>query len=255
MLERFKKFVSENTGFLIRLDDIAENMNWHLMERSEVLFDKFKVKPILGVIPLNQDEELLSYPKKENFWDLVRNWKKKGWNISMHGLSHVYDIDTHKKDYFKYGGKSEFFGHSLDKQTERIKKGLNKFREEQIEVKSFFAPNHTYDEKTFFALKNSGIDEVIDGYGLMPYEENNIKFIPQLFYKLIPLPFGIQTFQIHLNYLDNNSFKAFEKFIENNSHKIITYEQAISKVKKNLSYKLLRIFTEKSLKIIRYGRK
>ena len=42
---------------------------------------------------------------------------------------------------------------------------------------------------------------------------------------------------------------------KNNSHKIITYEQAISKVKRNLSYKLLRIFTEKSLKIIRYGRK
>ncbi len=83
MLERFKKFVSENTGFLIRLDDIAENMNWHLMERSEVLFDKFKVKPILGVIPLNQDEELLSYPRKENFWDLVRNRielkRLRGW--------------------------------------------------------------------------------------------------------------------------------------------------------------------------------
>ena len=34
MLERFKKFVSENTGFLIRLDDIAENMNWDLMKKS-----------------------------------------------------------------------------------------------------------------------------------------------------------------------------------------------------------------------------
>ena len=30
----------KNTGILIRLDDIAENMNWDLMEKSELLFEK-----------------------------------------------------------------------------------------------------------------------------------------------------------------------------------------------------------------------
>ena len=30
----------KNTGILIRLDDIAENMNWNLMEKSELLFEK-----------------------------------------------------------------------------------------------------------------------------------------------------------------------------------------------------------------------
>ena len=27
-----KNFISDNTGILIRIDDIAENMNWDLME-------------------------------------------------------------------------------------------------------------------------------------------------------------------------------------------------------------------------------
>ena len=67
MFSRIKNYISDNTGILIRLDDIAENMNWDLMERSEVLFDKYKIKPVLGVIPNNQDRELLSYPKKNNF--------------------------------------------------------------------------------------------------------------------------------------------------------------------------------------------
>ena len=49
---------------LIRFDDIAENMNWHFMEKSEQLFDKYEIKPVLGVIPNNQDVELRSYPKK-----------------------------------------------------------------------------------------------------------------------------------------------------------------------------------------------
>ncbi len=30
----------KNTGILIRLDDITENMNWDLMEKSELLFEK-----------------------------------------------------------------------------------------------------------------------------------------------------------------------------------------------------------------------
>ena len=65
MLKRIKKYISDNTGFLIRLDDIAENMNWDMMEHTTNLFDKFGVKPVLGVIPNNKDPELLSYPKKK----------------------------------------------------------------------------------------------------------------------------------------------------------------------------------------------
>ena len=52
------------TGFLIRLDDIAENMDWDMMERASNLFEKFHVKPILGIVPNNKDPELLNYPKK-----------------------------------------------------------------------------------------------------------------------------------------------------------------------------------------------
>ena len=74
-----KNHISDNTGFLIRLDDVAENMNWEFMEKIEILFDVFGVKPVLGVIPDNKDAELLSYPKKNlNFWNQVRLWKNKG---------------------------------------------------------------------------------------------------------------------------------------------------------------------------------
>ena len=58
MLSKIKNYIEENTGILIRLDDIAENMNWDLMEKSELLFEKYGVKPVLGVIPENKDNEL-----------------------------------------------------------------------------------------------------------------------------------------------------------------------------------------------------
>ena len=58
MFSKIKNYITENTGILIRIDDIAENMNWDLMRRSEKLFDKYDIKPVLGIIPINKDEEL-----------------------------------------------------------------------------------------------------------------------------------------------------------------------------------------------------
>ena len=31
MFSKIKNYITENTGILIRLDDISENMNWNLM--------------------------------------------------------------------------------------------------------------------------------------------------------------------------------------------------------------------------------
>ena len=187
MFNKIKKYISENTGFLIRLDDIAENMNWDMMEQASALFDKYKIKPVLGIIPNNKDPELLAYPKiKIDFWEQVRIWKNKGWEIGMHGNNHVYDKSCPKNDYLGHGGNSEFCNHSYEFQLEKIKSGLNKFKDEKINIRTFFAPNHTFDKNTLVALKNTGINEMIDGYGIMPYSENYMKFIV-VFLKVVKL--------------------------------------------------------------------
>ena len=120
MLSKIRNYILGNTGILIRLDDIAENMNWELMEKTELLFEKHGIKPVLGVIPNNKDSELLAYKRKSDFWEKVRNWKDKGWEITMHGYTHVYDKISKKNDYFNYGGGSEFCGHTLETQSSRI---------------------------------------------------------------------------------------------------------------------------------------
>ena len=252
MIKKFKNFINENTGFLIRLDDIAENMNWDMMEKATTLFDKFAIKPVLGIIPNNKDPELLTYPKINiDFWEQVRQWKKKGWEIGMHGNNHVYDKFCSKIDYLGHGGDSEFCDHSYELQLEKIKSGLNKFKNEKINIRTFFAPNHTFDENTILALKECKISEVLDGYGVMPYREKDIKFIPQLFNKIFPLPFGIQSFSIHLNYYSQEDFDNLKKFIEANYKKIISYDQAILKTTNTLPFKIIRIISRKILRIKR----
>ena len=254
MLSKIKNYVSDNTGILIRLDDITENMNWDLMEKSELLFEKYSIKPVLGVIPNNKDDEFLAFPKKNDFWNRVRDWRNKGWEIAMHGYTHIYDKMCKKSDdYFNYGGGSEFFGHSLETQMSRIKSGLKKFQDENIKIRTFFAPNQTYDKNTFIALKKCGINQVLDGYGLMPYIEDEIKFVPQLFQKVILLPFGIQSTKLHLNEWKEKDFENFEQFINKNSKKIISYDQALQKVNNNFFYKFINILSKKILRLKRIG--
>ena len=68
-----KNYISENTGILIRIDDVCENMDWELMKKLEKLFDEHSIKPVLGVIyiPCNDEtywgtESIGSYYKKGN---------------------------------------------------------------------------------------------------------------------------------------------------------------------------------------------
>ena len=68
---------------------------------------------------------------------------------------------------------------------------------------------------------------------------------------MIVFPFGIQAFQIHLNYFKQDDFDNLKQFVELNSKKIITYDQAIDKLKNTFSYKIIRVITKKILQIKR----
>ena len=85
----------------------------------------------------------------------------------------------------------------------------------------------------------------------MPYTEKNVKFIPQLFEKVVLLPFGIQSTKLHLHIWDENDYKKFENFIKINSKKIITYDQALNKINNSFLYKIIRYFMSKILKLKR----
>ena len=218
MFNSINKIFSKYTGLLIRMDDICENMNWIIMEKCELLFDKYKIKPLLGVIPANKDPELLTYPKTELFWDKVKNWKNKGWEITMHGCNHLYTQKSDKNDVFNYGGDSEFYGLEFSKQLSKIELGLS-VSKRQIKIRSFFAPNHIYDQNTLEALKKD-IKVIIDGYGLFPFYKDDLLLFLN-FFREIFLPFGIQSTQLHINYWDNKDFERFENFIVKHHNKIV----------------------------------
>ena len=84
--------------------------------------------------------------------------------------------------------------------------------------------------------------------GQLHFGENKIQ---ELIYKEIALPFGIQSTQVHLNFWKEDDFLKFEKFIIKNNKKIISFEDALKKVNKNIIYLFINWITGKSLKTIR----
>ena len=169
----------------------------------------------------------------------------------MHGCNHLYTQKSDKKDIFNYGGNSEFYGLDYFSQLKKIKNGLEEFKKRGIEIRSFFAPNHVYDKNTLLALKESNIKIIIDGYGLFPFYRDEILFIPQLFYKEIFLPLGIQSTQIHINDWDNKNYNNFETFIEKNYNKTVNLDYIISVTNPNFLQNLTNYFVEKTLKAVR----
>jgi len=248
MLKRlFKK-----KSLIFRLDDIAPNMKWEMMNKVENLFDRYQIKPIMGVIPKNEDKYLMSYPLCNfDFWEKIKNLKKRGWEIAMHGYEHLFNQDSKKKDYLGHGGGSEFVGRTYEDQFNKLSLGLEIFKKNKLDVQTFFAPNHTFDQNTIRACKDLGFKSISDGYGIAPYYENGIIFVPQLFYRLYTIPFGIQTIQLHLNFLTEKDYSNLEKFVEKNKEKTISYTEACKAVSDSLYDKNLRFLSKKILQLKR----
>ena len=82
---------------------------------------------------------------------------------------------------------------------------------------------------------------------MRPYLENEIKFIPQLFYKPFLLPFGLQTTQIHLNYWSENEFNKFSNLIHKNREKVVSYDEALKLISSNKTDKIINGIIKKLL--------
>lgn len=182
-------FFHKNKGkawYLMRLDDACPTFTKNKWEKYFEIFRKYNIKPIIAVIPRNEDNSL----KKEDmdvsqFWEMVKGWQKDGWCIALHGLNHVYI--NNERGILGLTPHSEFVGLSLEEQNKKIKEGVTIFQENGIERPSVFvAPSHSFDENTIKSLKYNGINIISDGLYTHPYEINGITYIScQLWYPQI----------------------------------------------------------------------
>jgi len=211
--------------YLIRLDDIAPHMAWDRFRRLECLFEQTGVKPLIGVIPDNQDAQLRQFPEcAGDFWAAVRVWQARGWEIAQHGFQHVYVTREH--GLMGVNGLSEFAGLPYREQLDKLARGQTLLREQGLRCETFMAPSHSFDTTTLRALKDLGFTTVTDGFAPFPYIEQGLIFLPQLLAAPRVLPLGVQTFCLHVNLMTDAEILRVEAFVARHHREFLTFSEA-----------------------------
>ena len=219
--------------YIMRLDDACEKMDVEKWNQMESILDKYGICPLVGVIPHCEDPMMARYSFNSNFWIKVDEWQKKNWTLAMHGYNHVYTTNCGGMN--PVNKRSEFAGVSLDKQKEKIRKGVEIFRTHGINPIVFFAPSHTFDENTLQALKEeSDIRIISDTPASKPYTKYGMTFIPQQSGRVRKLPFDVVTFCYHPNTMQKRHFEQLVDFLEINSEKFISFPTNMTNRKKSL---------------------
>jgi peptidoglycan/xylan/chitin deacetylase (PgdA/CDA1 family) len=199
----------------------------------EQVLDKYHVKPIVAVIPNNEDPMQQVDEHDELFWEKVKKWQAKGWEIALHGYNHVY-ISRHG-GLVPVNKKSEFAGLPYEVQEEKIKKGIEIFRQHGIDPKIWVAPLHTFDKNTLKALKkHTNIDMISDGIAINPYRRFGFTWIPVQIPFFKYYRFGLWTVCLHPGTMKEKYFDLMVDFMERNRGQIISLPE-INKVNEHVT--------------------
>ena len=223
----------------MRLDDACEKRDVDKWKRMEQLLDSYEIKPLVGVIPHCEDIMMAEYPEDADFWNRVEQWIAKGWTIALHGYNHVYG--TQHGGMNPVNRRSEFAGEPLEVQKEKIKNGVAILQKHKIDPQVFFAPSHTFDEKTLIALKEcSNIRIISDTIAVAPYTKYGFTFVPQQTGQARKLPFNTVTFCYHPNMMQENDFERLEIFLHTFKRQFIPFPTEKTKRKYSVFDKLIR---------------
>lgn len=212
-------------GLLFRLDDIAPGLKKDNLAELETLFDKYNIKPLIGVVPDNKDDNLVvDEYLEEEFWSNVKRLQDKGWVITLHGYNHVYT--TEESGLLQANPFSEFAGVSYEKQAEMLKSGKEILKQHGLMVKGFMAPGHTFDMNTLKALKENGFEFVTDGYTDYAYVREGLKFVPCTTDEATVVT-KLDTMCIHLNNWKKANFDRLNEFLKDNSDALASWTEVL----------------------------
>ena len=220
----------------IRMDDITPDMDWAKFLRFKELCDLYQVKPLIGVVPANQDTMLHIEKPRTDYWEYLHTLQSEGWCIAQHGYTHIYN--THKKGCFPLNALSEYAGNSYEDQYASLEKGQKILKEHEIHTDIFMAPAHSYDYNTLKALKKLGFTKITDGFGRQPYQWQGLTFYPISFKQSNSLKQekGYTTFGVHANTMTAQDFVRYEQMFTQHKDKFISYTEYLQAdtVKRNM---------------------
>lgn len=217
--------------YIIRLDDASEHWNKNNWHRIHDLLEEYNIKPIVAIIPLNRDNELMRFPDDSLYEETIKMWIHNGWTPAMHGCSHV--ARQQSAGMYPVHNISEFAGCSISTQRQLIRDGYRKMLEIGIKPLIFVAPFHTFDRNTLTVLKEeTDISIINDTVARDIYYKDCFYFIPQQSGTVRSLKLPIVTFCYHPNVMNDESFSKLERFIRRHRSEFISFDSIELKKRK-----------------------
>ncbi len=209
----------------IRMDDITPDMDWEKFDRFRAMMEKYHVKPLIGIVPDNQDPNLSRDPEREDFWEQMKALQEQGWILAMHGCHHIYT--TQKGGLFPLNCFSEFAGVPYEEQLRMVREGKRILEEHGIATDFFMAPAHSYDDNTLKALQAEGFTRMTDGFGQRPYLYRGMTFYPISFRmeRTLQQKEGASTLVVHANTMTEKDFAKYEQIFQ--TQELLPYPEYI----------------------------
>lgn len=212
--------------YIVRVDDVCPTMNWDVWDRVERVFVDNDVRPILAVVPDNHDPDLVVAPAHPAFWDRVRGWRDRGWEVAMHGYEHRYVTDD--GGLLRLKPRSEFAGLSRDEQLAKLDASRAAFAAQGLAPRTWVAPGHSFDATTVALLPEVGISVISDGHALLPFRDSaGLVWIPQQTERFLPAPAGLWTVCVHLNRWTHDRIDAFAADVASHRNAMTDVDTAI----------------------------
>lgn len=196
--------------YLIRLDDACSTMNAERWQRIEAILEEAGVRPIVAVVPDNQDPFLKVDPEDAAFWETVRAWQRKNWTIAMHGYQHTFHSINRRRLVLPFYDRSEFAGLPEAEQAQKIRASWELFSAQGVYPSAWIAPAHCFDWTTLRAIeRETPIRLVSDGIAWDQYFDRGFYWLPQQLWSYVPRDSGLWTICLHPNGMSMEDLEQF----------------------------------------------
>jgi len=213
--------------YLLRFDDLCPTMAREPFTRFMALMDRYRIHPILAVVPHNHDPELNVDNSDPNFWRRMRDLESAGATIALHGYRHI--CQSQGPSFLPMHSYTEFAGVPEETQSQWIRSGLDILRQNGLSPRLFVAPRHGFDSATLRALVRERLPYLSDGFAARPFTRGDVLWIPQQLWEPVEKSNGLWTICLHANTATSHLHQSLGYFLHQFADQFTTFSEVISK--------------------------
>ena len=211
--------------YLLRLDDLCPTASEERLALFLDIIARHRIRPILAVVPDNQDPELKLQEPNPDFWERMRSLENAGATIALHGYRHL--CESRGESLIGQTRSTEFAGVDESRQRQWIRSGLAILRDQGLSPRLFVAPRHGFDRATLRALFREGLGFLSDGFARRPFTRGEVIWIPQQLWEPVSKRSGLWTICLHTNTAPISLKEKLNQFLQESAAQFTSFDRVV----------------------------